>query len=150
PLARAARLARTRAEPAVARSLTEPATRRIDADISAATLDATRRMVQSVHVLRLDAADLDAKLPRRELEPFAGALDQLLSIVERALRARADGTLERPTRSLPDVRGAYLTLSGEHGQESSPLLGDLDELVDAANGLAAATGLEIDAADHSD
>ncbi len=143
-LSRGARLARTRAEAVVARSLTEPATRRIDADASSATLGATRRMVQAAHLLRLDAADHDRARPRPALEPFATSLDELLETVAQAMRSRAAG--ERRTAgiaALPDLRTAHTELARALTDDDRALLDELDELVDAADGLAAAAGVQV-------
>lgn len=141
-LSRRARLARTTAESTVARSLSEPATRRIDADQSQAVLAAMRRQIQAAHVLRLDVQDERVRSPLPGLEPLARALDELLSTAEAALRARPD---ERPpARERPDLRARYLEFerSAAHDAEVGGLVADLDEVVDAANSLAAVVGLE--------
>jgi uncharacterized membrane protein YccC len=141
-LSRRARLARTTAESTVARSLSEPATRRIDADESQAALAAMRRQMQAAHVLRLDVQDEDSRSPLPDLEPLARALDELLLSADAALRSRPD---ERPpTRELPDVRARYMEFerSAPRDGEVDGLLADLDEVVDAANSLAVVVGLE--------
>ena len=141
-LSRRARLARTTAESTVARSLSEPATRRIDAEESQAVLADMRRQMQAAHVLRLDVQDERVPRPLPGVEPLARGLDRLLSSVEATLRARPD---ERsPARELPDLRERYAELerSAPVGAEVKGLLADLDEVVDAANSLAAVVGLE--------
>ncbi|MHB1571927.1 MAG: hypothetical protein ACYC0H_22350, partial [Solirubrobacteraceae bacterium] len=164
-LARAARVARTRAEAAVGRSLTEPATRRIEADVSSATLGASRRLVQAAHVLRLDASTFGRRR-RPVLEHVAAELHRLLALVEARLRARADAAAPlsddgsqppagglAPARAKPDIpqlRAAYATLVHTCDDGDQALLEELDELVDAGNGLAAAAGLEVDLDQDSD
>ena len=141
-LSRRARLARTTAESTVARSLSEPATRRIDAEESQAVLADMRRQMQAAHVLRLDVQDERVPRPLPGVEPLARGLDRLLSSVEATLRARPD---ERsPARELPDLRERYAEFerSAPVGAEVEGLLADLDEVVDAANSLAAVVGLE--------
>ncbi len=141
-LSRQARLARTNAESVIARSLSEPATRRIDADRSQAVLGAMRRLIQVAHVLRLDAQDERAWRALPELEPIRRAMDELLASVEMTFRLRP----EEPAGSepLPDLREHYVEIHRALRAEAPAreLLAELDEMVDAANGLAAAAGLE--------
>jgi hypothetical protein len=136
PLARRARLARTSAEATVALSLSEPHGRRIDADQSQGMLGALRRLIQSIHVLRLEAQDDLERGPIPALQPFAADLDHLLESVEESLDGLAGE--EAP----PDLRGRYATLERELGRDPAAvaLLAELDEIVDAANGLAALAG----------
>ena len=141
-LSRRARLARTTAESTVARSLSEPVTRRIDAEESQAVLADMRRQMQAAHVLRLDVQDERARRPLPGVEPLARGLDRLLSSVEATLRARPN---ERaPARELPDLRHRYSEFerAAPDDAEVEDLLADLDEVVDAANSLAAVVGLE--------
>jgi uncharacterized membrane protein YccC len=138
PLARRARLARTNAEATVARSLSEPQTRRIDAEESQGVLAVLRRLVQAAHVLRLDVEEDRPRAPLPEVEPLARGLDLVLSTAEATLRARPD---ERPSpRDLPDLRARYLafeqTVPDDYEGDAEGLLVELDEIVDAANGLA--------------
>jgi hypothetical protein len=152
-LSRRARLARTTAESTVPRSLSEPATRRIDADLSQGALAAMRRLIQAAHVLRLDVQDERARSPLPGLQPLAAGLDQLLSAIEETLRARPD---ERPPMpALPELRRRYLTFerSAPRDVDAAGLLAELDELVDAADSLASVVGLQAadtggDAPDH--
>jgi uncharacterized membrane protein YccC len=144
PLARRVRLARTRAEAIVARSQSEPATRRIDVRQSQAALGALRRLIQSVHVLRLDVQEDRPRRPRPEIGPVQSALNELLQIVEDRLRALpAESARAAP---LPDLRGRFWTAQGAWGDgpEARALANELDEIVDAANGLAAVAGLSPD------
>ncbi|MGZ4169241.1 MAG: FUSC family protein [Solirubrobacteraceae bacterium] len=139
-LARRARLARTTAESTVARSLSEP--RRIDASQSQRALAAMRRLVQAAHVLRLDTQDERERRPLPALQPLRTGIGQVLSDVEASLRARPQ---EVPApHELPDIRARYRAFQRESGddEEAVALGAQLDEIVDAANSLAAAAGLE--------
>jgi uncharacterized membrane protein YccC len=142
PLARRARLARTSAEAAVERSLSEPRTRRIDAAQSHGVLAATRRLVQAAHVLRLDAQETPDRSPLPTLAPLAGDIDRLLKRVETELRDEHHAHPGAP--ELPDLRADYADFerSSAHDSDSLALLAELDEIVDAANGLASLVGLE--------
>jgi uncharacterized membrane protein YccC len=137
-LARQARLARTSAEATVALSLSEPRMRRIDAEQSQGMLGALRRLIQAVHVLRLEAQDERERPPIPELAPFTRDLDHLLARVEAALES-PDAAGQEP---LPDLRGRYQELERALGRDPAAvaLLAELDEIVDAANGLAALAG----------
>jgi uncharacterized membrane protein YccC len=139
-LSRRARLARTTAEATVARSLSEPATRRIDAEESQQALAAMRRLVQSAHVLRLDSQEDRPRPPMPALEPLATGLDSALKTVEASLRATRDRS-PSATR-LPDLRTGYATVqrSLANAGDRDGLLLELDEIVDAANGLAELVG----------
>jgi uncharacterized membrane protein YccC len=143
PLGRRARVARTTAESTVARSLSEPATRRIDAEQSQGLLAAMRRLVQAGHVLRLEVQDERPREPLPGLEPLAADLDAVLTRVEGPLRARAD-ELDPVAAELPDLRGRYLAFarSAPDGVRSEGVLDELDEMVDAANSLSVLVGLE--------
>jgi hypothetical protein len=139
-LARRTRLARTTAEATVAQSLSEPATRRIDADQSQGALAAMRRLIQAAHVLRLEAQEgrHHALLPA--LRPLASDLNDLLAVVDARLQDPGESTRE----AVPDLRASYLEFerSLPRDSESAALLAELDEIVDAANGLAALVGLD--------
>jgi hypothetical protein len=144
PLARRARLARTQAEATVARSQSEPATHRIDARQSQAALGALRRLIQSAHVLRLEVQEDRPRRPHPEIEPVRSALSELLGQVEdrlRALPAESAGAA-----ALPDLRGRFEEARRDwaDGPETVAAVNELDEIVDAANGLAAAVGLHPD------
>ncbi len=143
-LARKARLARTTAESTVARSLSEPRTRRIDASQSQRALAAMRRLVQAAHVLRLDAQDDREHRALPGLLPLQDGIDEILGDVEESLRARPQQ--EPAPRELPDVRARFQTLqrASADDPDAMALLAELDEIVDAANSLAAAAGLESD------
>jgi uncharacterized membrane protein YccC len=144
PLGRRARLARTTAEATVARSLSEPATRRIDAEQSQGLLAAMRRLIQAGHVLRLEVQDERPRQPLPGLEPLAADLDALLTRVEGPLRARTDEEPPAPEAELPDLRGRYLAFARSAPAEvrSEGVVDELDEIVDAANSLKVLVGLE--------
>jgi len=137
-LSRRARVARTNAQSTVARSLSEPQTRRIDADQSQGALAALRRLVQAAHVLRLDAQEDRPRPPLPGLTPLAHDLDAALGTVEASLRARPEAP--SPAAPLPDLRARYLefepTVPDEYAGDPDELLAELDEIVDATNGLA--------------
>ncbi|HTU98597.1 MAG TPA: FUSC family protein, partial [Solirubrobacteraceae bacterium] len=141
-LARRARLARTTAESTVARSLSEPSTRRIDASQSQRALGAMRRLVQAAHVLRLDVQDEREHRPQPQLAPVQDGIDAVLEEVEASLRARPQ---QEPTpHELPDVRARLETFQRacRDDPDALALAAELDEMIDAANSLAAATGVE--------
>jgi uncharacterized membrane protein YccC len=142
-LARQTRLARTAAEATVARSLSEPQTRRIDAQQSQGALAALRRVVQATHVLRLDAQEERERSPVPELAPLADDLDRQLGAVQDTL---ATGPSATAIALLPDLRADYERV--EHAEPALPdggvLVAELDEIVDAANGLAEIAGLGQD------
>ena len=141
-LARRARLARTTAESTVARSLSEPSTRRIDASQSQRALAAMRRLVQAAHVLRLDAQDERERRPLPGVQPLRTGVSELLGDVEASFRSRPQEAPE--PRELPDLRARYRVFrrASRDDQEALALGAQLDEIVDAANSLAAAAGLE--------
>jgi uncharacterized membrane protein YccC len=139
PLARRVRLERTNTEATVARSLSEPQTRRIDADDSQSALAAMRRLVQGAHVLRLDAQEDRDRQPLPALGKLASDLDGQLGRIGASLAGQRDA---RPAVvELPDLRASYGAFEADapHDREGEALLAQLDELVDAANGLAEIT-----------
>ena len=142
PLSRRVRLTRTTTEANVARSLSEPATRRINAEQSQGSLAAARRLVLAAHVLRLDAQEERGRRPLPALEPLAADLDRLLGTVDATLRVGPDGPT--PAAVLPDLRADYeqLERAAPKDPDSAAVLIEVDEIVDAANGLAALAGLE--------
>ena len=154
-LSRRARVARANAQSTVARSLSEPQTRRIDADQSQGALAALRRLIQAAHVLRLDAQEDRPRPPLPGLAPLAHDLDTALASVEASLRARPQEPPPTPNppmgpwrRWVTRDRAATFQISaGTTSRSSGPLppeyagdpeglLGELDEIVDAVNGLA--------------
>ena len=141
-LSRRARLARTNAEAVIARSLSEPATRRIDPSRSHAVLGTMRRLIQAAHVLRLEAQEERERRPLPELEPLRNGMDELLTRVETTLRH--DPEQPSPPGPLPDLRERHGEIRRAlRGDAQAPeLLDELDEMVDAANSLASAAGLE--------
>ena len=141
-LARQARLAATSADATVAQSLSEPATRRIDPERSQGSLTAVRRLVQSVHTIRLDAQDDRDHRPFPALAPLAHELDAALAQVDATIRAQTrDGS-----QAFPDLRTAYEAFErrsrGQDDHDRAALLSELDEIVDATNSLATLSGLD--------
>ncbi len=141
---RRARLARTAAEATVARSLSEPATRRIDAEGSQGMLAAMRRLVQAGHVLRLEVQDERPRPPLPGLEPLAVGLHDQLTSVEATLRAQPEDRQPPSAPEEPDLRGRYLAFARAAPDDGDQewLLAELDEIVDAANSLASLAGLD--------
>lgn len=142
PFSRRARLARTNAEATVARSLSEPAGRRIDAEQAQRVLDATRRLVQAVQVLRLDAEEDRDREPLSTLAPLASGFAQMLELAGSAIATGGPDTAS----ATPDLRSRYTAF--ERGaepvdrQQREVLLSELDEIVDATNGLAVVAGVK--------
>ena len=138
-LSRRARVARTNAQSTVARSLSEPKTRRIDADQSQGALAALRRLIQAAHILRLDVQEDRPRPPLPGLAPLAHDLDVALASVEASLRARpqAPPTADPGLGVDLNLRGDYLaferTVPPEYAGDPEGLL---DEIVDAVNSLA--------------
>ncbi|HEX4009496.1 MAG TPA: FUSC family protein [Solirubrobacteraceae bacterium] len=145
-LARRARKARTTAESTVARSLSEPSTRRIDADQSRGALGQMRRLIQAAHVLRLDVEDERDRRPLTDVAPLRAGMDRLLSMVESTLRARAHEPAGPPPGRPPDLRADFhaFARATADDREAVALRDELDEMVDAANSLAVVAGLPID------
>lgn len=143
---RRARLARTTAEATVARSLSEPATRRIDAEESQGMLAAMRRLIQAEHVLRLEVQDERPRPPLPGLEPLAAGLGDQLASVEATLRARPEDPESPSLPEEPDLRARYLAFARAAPDDGDQewLLAELDEIVDAANSLASLAGLDGD------
>lgn len=140
-LSRRARVARTNAEATVSRSMSEPETRRIDARQAQAALGGMRRLISAAHVLRLDAQEDGEHPPRPGLQALAADLDRQLELIERSLAA---GRPPAGSFALPDLRGEHDRFVDREptDEETEGLLAELDEIVDAANGLASAAGLE--------
>jgi uncharacterized membrane protein YccC len=135
-LARAARLARTNADSTVARSLGEPATRRIGAEQSQGLLGAMRRLLQTAQVLRLYAQEDRPRGPVTELEPLASDIDHCLRLIAESLAAEPP----QPLGHIPDLRGDYGTFqraSDAEDPDRAALLSELDEIVDAVDTAAA-------------
>jgi uncharacterized membrane protein YccC len=131
-ISRRLRLARVNAELTVARSLSEPTSRQIDPERAQGALATILRMTQAAHVLRLEAQEHDPPPPSPGLADLSAPFDAQLAAAQEALR-----TGERlPARSLPDLRAVYEELEARDGAVTPELAAELDELVDAANGLA--------------
>ena len=109
-----------------------------------------RRLVQAAHVLRLDAQDERERDPLPGLQPLRAGIDELLGDVEASFRARPQEAPE--PRELPDIRARYRVFRRASGDDvdAVALSAQLDEIVDAANSLAAAAGLEGAGEDQRD
>jgi hypothetical protein len=109
-----------------------------------------RRLVQAAHVLRLDAQDEREHRVQPRLRPLQDGIDEVLEEVETSLRARPQQ--EPVSRELPDIRARFEALQREADDDDDALalLAELDEIVDAANGLAAAAGLESAEGDEAE
>ncbi len=131
-LARRARLARTRAQADVARSLGEPETHRIDARKGPGILGELLRVVHALHGLRLEAQDMRDRAAMARLAPLARALDVQLAAAARALRT---DDLQLSSESV-DLRDALERFADGASPPERQLVGLLDELVDATNSVA--------------
>ncbi len=143
PLSRQLRLARTKAEATVGRSLAEPEHYRIDAERSEGSLATLRRLVQASHVLRLDAEEDHDHQPRPALARLAGEIDVQLGTVQTQIEeSHRPGSPHDP--DLPHLRASYGAFARAccEDLDDTALLAQLDEIVDATNGLAALAGLD--------
>ncbi len=142
--ARQARLARTNADAVVAQALNDPASRRIDPHWSQSVLAALRRLVQAAHILRLDVQEARERRPLPGLARVSAVLNRLLTVVEHRLESEPQPDAEGSAVAAPDLRGAFVTFERGCGQDVAVigLLAELDEIVDAANGLAALVGAD--------
>ena len=131
-LARSARLARTRAQADVARSLGEPPTHRIDARKGPGILGELLRVVHALHGLRLEAQDMRERAPMDRLAPLARALDVQLAAAARALRT---DDLQLSSENV-DLRRALERFGEDPSPSERRLHALLDELVDATNSVA--------------
>jgi hypothetical protein len=77
-----------------------------------------------------------------ELAALHAGFDELLEAVETTFRLRPEAPVA--SEPLPDLRARYLAIQRplRGDARAQELLAELDEMVDAANGLAAAAGLE--------
>jgi len=136
-LARRARVAWTKAEATIERSLSEPPARRIDVEQARGVMTGLRRLVQAAHVIRLELSERaqDGALPA--LRPLAEALDCTLAIIAETLAAGAPQSSERPS-----LRALYEdVLRGGEPPPDRFLVAELDEMVDAANTVAELVGI---------
>ena len=154
-LGRRARLAWTNASATVARSLTEPATRRIDAHQSNGLLTSLRRLIQATHVARLEAQAQEDPMPLPALRPLAAAIDAALDTFGAELApgggagvpifGPAPTPAPGPRGAVPPLRELYAQLASDNGngaRRPDPLLlVQLDEMVDATNTAAELLGL---------
>ena len=149
-LGRRARLAWTNAQSTVARSLSEPATRRIDRGRSQGALGALRRLARSSYALRLDGRDERDREPVPELARLAADLD--LALTRIGAVAERDAAAGPPP--IPDLRTDYIEFErdsrGHAEADRAALLSELDEIVDSTDSLARSGGWEIDGAPGPD
>lgn len=138
PLARAARVAWTDAAAAVGLAQAEPPRGATDPRRFANALGALRRIVWSVHALRLEASTLEDRQPLPALEPLADALDDSLTTIARGIQGEATSGL------LPPLRRLYREVDRQ-GPERYRLTLEppIDELIDAIDTAAAAIGLDL-------
>jgi uncharacterized membrane protein YccC len=130
-VARTTRLARTRAEADVSRSLGEPVAHRIDARVATAALSDMLRLVQAVHGLRLEAHDDRDRPAFSRLTPLARALDVQLGAISRALMS---DDLQLSSEHV-DLRALYTQFADSADDAEHELLIALDELVDVVNAI---------------
>ena len=88
------------------------------------------------------AAQERERRPLPELEPLHSGIDGLLTSVETTVRQHPEQSSS--SERLPDLRERYIEVQRalRAHEQAAELLSELDEMVDAANGLAAAAGLE--------
>ena len=125
-LARATRLAYTDAQAAVARSLADPPSKRIEADLGPGLLAALRRVTRAVHGLRTE---------RPGDEPLPGAVD-LAGAVDTALLRISDALAsDRAIGGLPPLRALYHRVEEACVEvpERAGAVIQLDELVNAVD-----------------
>jgi uncharacterized membrane protein YccC len=134
-LARQARFAFADADGVIGLARSEPPHRQMDPQATSATLSALRRVVRSVHTVRLDAATMAAGQPLPALAPLQAGLDDALSVLAAELRETGHG-------SFPRLRRLYRELKREHPELlSEALWAALDDLVDATDTAGATVGL---------
>jgi uncharacterized membrane protein YccC len=128
---RKARLIRTQADSAVARSLSEPAGRRIDARVGSGVLDEMLRLVHAIHALRLEAQDTPDRAPQPGLAPFARALDVQLAAIARGLLSD-DLRLSSEYVDLRALADRYTEEAAPGERELSTVI---DQIADATNAI---------------
>ncbi len=134
-LARQARLAFVDADGELGLARTEPSRGQLDAEATADTLNALRRVVWGVHTLRLDAAAIPAGRALPALGELQASLGEALSVLAASFR-------EAPHGPFPPLRRLHRELAREHPELlSQALSAALDELVDATNTVAVKVGL---------
>jgi uncharacterized membrane protein YccC len=134
---RRARLAFTTAQETVARSLGEPASRRIDWQQSQGILVGLRRLAGTIYVLRTSAHDSGEHAAMPTLAVLASEIDQALAEIEARVSLAPNGS--RVPLATTNLRETYTQLAREQkaDQGEDLLLRELDEIVDAVNSLAA-------------
>ncbi len=138
--ARQARRCRSAAEAALAAALADPRRHRLDDGWSRNALAAARRLVQGAHLLRLELEE-----PGWVPSPAAAELSEGFGTLLGCVAERIEHPAADPPAALPDLRDAFQRLA--HAAPSPAIgLTELDDMVDAAGGLAALVGLDPAAA----
>ena len=135
--ARRARIAFTDCQAALSLARNEPRRGDLDPQAAAATLSALRRVVYSVHALRVDLTASEAQRPHPQLTPLRDGVNSALSTISQTLR---EGEQPAPAQeTMPSLRTLYRQTKWATGDDQ--LRPVLDELVDAINTAAAGAGL---------
>ena len=127
------RRARANAEVAVAQSLADPSSRRINESLADGVLAALRRVSLAAHAIRVRVTADEPWPPTPELVPLTAELD---SGLEKLSDAIASGRLSPPRTGA--LRALHRRLADEIGgrdEERAWLLGETDEIVDAVGTL---------------
>jgi uncharacterized membrane protein YccC len=149
-LARSARVAWGQAEAAVGRSLDEPKQHRIDAEFANGALAASRRVIQALHSLRLEAQRGVTVEPFEALHALAHVFAERLDLVARVLDGDADPEGLGPSRALRQ-EFAPVAATLERNEAPRAIALQLDEIVDAINtlsGVVASGGVRSVDDDH--
>jgi uncharacterized membrane protein YccC len=130
---RAVRLARTNAEAAIARSLGDPASRRVDQTVTLEMLATFRRLAIAAHTLRLaPSVTLDGVPPA--LRELTAALHTELEAIAARLRFGRVTVVRQPLRALH--REVAAALPTDPAALGTLVVAETDEIVDATNSLA--------------
>ena len=133
---RATRLARAKAEAAVARSVQEPSSTRIDPSESRGLLAVALRLVRALHALRIEAERGATAAACPELHALRTGLRVALGAVAAALAGR-------PTDPVDDLRQLYRRAERDLFRTAAPptIARHLDELVNSVNTAELLVGL---------
>ena len=108
---------------------------------SQGNLAAIRAPVQATHILRLDAQEARDRHPFPALAPLARGATRMLELIGTSV---ADGPADGAV-AVPDLRSSYTRFEREQkptdAQQRTARLAELDEIVDATDGLASLAGL---------
>lgn len=140
PLARSARMNYSDAESAVTLAEAEPV-RGTDPRRAAAILAGLRRLVYAVHALRVEAGAVAERRPAPALAPLAAGLGEALDAIAGELTAGDGGG--RPS-ALPPLRDCFRQAVPTLEPELAAAVRiPLDELIDAADTVAASLGIPV-------